>query len=89
MDEINYRNGKALLIDTSDLIVLNSRIKSEIELELTEKLDSAKHDYDYILLVTSLETSMFPKWLKHRMLEMNVEMVPCYRVFLSKENKLK
>jgi len=85
LDEINYRNGKALLIDTSDLIELNSLIKSKTEIDLVEKLDSARHLFDYILIITSLDPQSWPRWFRNRVLEMNREMVPCYRVFLSEE----
>ena len=87
MDEINYRNGKALLIDTSDLIALNSHIKSKTELELVEKLDPSRHLFDYILIITNLEPSSWPRWLRNRILETNRDIVPCFRVFLSKNSE--
>ena len=87
MDEINYRNGKALLIDTSDLIALNSHIKSKTEIALVEKLDPSRHLFDYILIITSLEPSSWPRWLRNRILETNRDIVPCFRVFLSKNSE--
>jgi len=81
VDIVNYKGKKALLIDSKDIIDMNIYIKSKPELDLIAKIETARHEVECILLVTSIKPSIWPRWLRNILNSMSDSTVPCYRYF--------
>ena len=84
VDIINYRNGKALVIDTVDLLALNRRTIDPEQDKIWTMIETARHNTDYILIITNSKVASFPLKLRERFNSMDFDIVPCYR-FMGEE----
>lgn len=87
MDVINYKGGKALLIDSNDLLAMDSRSRDAIlrTREIVKTIDTMRHEgIETLLIVTSFQLRRVPKILRHILLGENdgvsFNILNCYRV---------
>ena len=91
VDIINYRGGKALLIDTYDIVVMGNDRLGEYAKALRQILQVSRLYVDYVLVISSFPWEKLPVFLRQAVskvkLPLNLEgdvvlipnYVPCYR----------
>ena len=92
MDVINYKGGKALLIDSNDLLAMDSRSR-EMTLrtrEIVKTIDTMRHEgIDTLLVITSYPLSRIPIILRQLLLGGNygvsLTVLSCYRTAIGGE----
>jgi len=79
MSVIDYREGKALLITSRDLIKINTipSYAAAIKLMVDARTFGGKH-LESILVLTSMNLSDMPKWLREHL----DHEIHCYRGFI-------
>jgi len=82
---IPYRGGKALLIDSFDIMQINPTTHKD-RLNLRKHIDLMKKEVDYILLLTSMK----PRAIRpmFRDLFNRQDITPCYRYITEKGQKM-
>ena len=96
VDIINYRGGKALVIDTLDLIRMERDLLG-FRKPLLQIVDTCRPYVDYILLITSREIAQLPAELRYvffttrmsRRKYTGVYTVSCHRINLGTEHNEK
>ena len=80
VDIINYRGGKALVIDSLDLARMNMYPGQEFTHTLRQLVEVARTKVDYIMVISSYDRAQLPMWL--RRVTMGCVKVNCYRQYL-------
>lgn len=92
MDVINYKGGKALLIDSDDLRAMDLKSRDAIlhTREITRTIDTMRHEgINTLLVLTSFPLSRVPVFLRQVLLGENygipMTVVNCYRTVIGGE----